>query len=246
MRGGEGEFYYVFIQNNYLLKIWDGIRIYKLLGTEYDNLEIRYLPEQYIWRCLYYNYNESIGDEVNAEIEAHLDKLQEEIMPGGYVDDGTSGGMKVYYGDEEAVPDLEIESSNSAWHSYGPIYKIDLANCGLPVYLWKAEYTPSNTWTIEHLKTKFFYYDEKKQTFVELENLCTKAGLSGEINLVQMWFREIGGKIYTFRMYDVGDYNYMLNIVLLEGDHVTQIRSYIVIPQRHFVLTEGKVFYPGL
>lgn len=81
---------------------------------------------------------------------------------------------------------------------------------------------------------------------MELENLCTEAGLSGEINLVQMWFREIGGKIYTFRMYDVGDYNYMLNIVLLEGDHVTQIRSYIVIPQRHFVLTEGKVFYPGL
>lgn len=240
----EGEFYYVFIQNNYNLKIWDGIRIYKLLGTQYDNLEIRYLPEQFIWKRLY--YNGSKGDEVNAEIEAHLDILKEEIMPGGYIDNGTSWGMEVYYGDEEIVPDLKIDSSNSAWHSYSPIYKIDLANCGLPVYLWKTEYTPSNSWTIEHLKTRFFYYNEKEQAYVELENLCKEEGLSGHINLVQMWFREIGGEIYTFRMYHAGDYNYMLNIVLLEGDNVTQIRSYIVIPQRHFVLTEGKVFYSGI
>lgn len=238
----EGEFYYVFIQNNYYLKIWDGIRIYKLLGTQYDNLEIRYLPEQFIWRCLY--YNGSKGGEVNAEIEAYLDILKEEIMHDGYIDDGTP--MYVYCGDEEAVSDLEIDSSNSVLRPYEPLYKIDLANCSLPVYLWKVEYTPSNYWTIEHLKTRFFYYDEKEQTFVELENLCTEEGQSGDINLVQMWFREIGGEIYTFRMYDVGDYNYMLNIVLLEGDNVTQIRNYIVIPQRHFVLTEGKVFYPGI
>lgn len=238
----EGEFYYVFIQNNYNLKIWDGIRIYKLLGTQYDNLEIRYLPEQFIWKRLY--YNGSKGDEVNSEIEAHLDILKEEIMPGGYIDNGTFWGMEVYYGDEEIVPDLKIDSSNSVQRPYEPIYKIDLANCSLPVYLWKTEYTPSNARTSEYLKIKFFYYDEKEQAYVELENLCKEEGLSGHINLVQMWFREIGGEIYTFRMYHAGDYNYMLNIVLLEGDNVTQIRSDIVIPQRHFVLTEGEVCNP--
>lgn len=240
----EGDFYYVFIQYNYNLKVRDGIRIYKLLGTEYDNLLVRYLPDEFVWKRLYHDGSKG-GDAVNAEIEAYIDILKEEITSGGYIDDGTLAGMEVYYGDEEMVPDMEIDSSNVVLRPYKPIYKIDLANCSLPVFLWKTEYTPSNTATYEHLKIKFFFYDEKEQDFVELEELSKDDGLS-HISLVQMWFKEICGKTYTFRLYHISDYNYMLNVVLLEKDNVAQISNYIVIPQRKFVLTEGEIFFADL
>ncbi len=60
--------------------------------------------------------------------------------------------------------------------------------------------------------------------------------------LVQMWFKEMEGKVYTFCLYHVSDYNYMLNVVLLEGNKVNRVRTDILSPQRHFVLTEGEKF----
>ena len=62
------------------------------------------------------------------------------------------------------------------------------------------------------------------------------------IRLVQMWFQKIDGKVYTFRMYHVSGYNYMLNVMLLEQDKATQVKAYLLSPQREFVVTEGEVF----
>lgn len=234
-----GEFYYVFIQYNYNLKVCDGIRIHKLLGTKYENILIRYIPEQFIWKCL---YSGKIEDEDVVDIDAYINIIKEDMISNGYMDNGTQQwGMKVYYGDEEIVPDLVIDSSSLVLGSYKPIYKIDLANCNLPIFLWKTEYVPSNTRTSEYLKIKFFYYDEVKKTFCELKEL-NQDDWSYHINLVQLWFKEIGEKIFTFRLYHINDYNYMLNIVLIEENEVTQIRNYIVIPQRKFVLLEGEIF----
>ena len=54
-----------------------------------------------------------------------------------------------------------------------------------------------------------------------------------------MWFKKIDGKVFTFRIYHVSDYNYVLNTVLVEGNHVMQVRNDIFSPQRKFVITEG-------
>lgn len=237
----EGEFYYVFIQYNYNLKACDGIRIHKLIGAQYENLLIRYLPKQFIWKCLYYGISK-VDDEVDMNIDIYIDIIKEELTSGGYIDDGRlKNGMSVYYGDEEILPDMVIDSSSVVLGAYDPITKIDLANCSLPVFLWKTEYVPSNTGTCEYLKIKFFYYDENKQAFLELEEL-SEEDWSNHINLVQMWFKEICGEVYTFRLYYINDYNYMLNVVRIEKNEMTQIRNFIVIPQREFVLTEGEIF----
>lgn len=164
----EGEFYYVFIQYNYNLKTCDGIRIHRLLGTKYENLLIRYLPEQFVWKCL---YSGKIGDEEAVEMDVYIETIKEELTSNGYVDDGMrQWGMKEYYGDEEIVPDLMIDSSSVVLGFYKPIYKIDLANCGLPVFLWKTEYVPSNTGTSEYLKIKFFTMMRKSRLLRNSKN----------------------------------------------------------------------------
>lgn len=75
----------------------------------------------------------------------------------------------------------------------------------------------------------------------ELEQLSEDGGASG-IKLVQMWFKEFNEKVYTFRIYHICDYNYMMNVVLLDKDKVNQVGTYVLLPQRGFVLTEGEVF----
>ena len=34
----------------------------------------------------------------------------------------------------------------------------------------------------------------------------------------------------------------MLNVMLLEQDKATQLKAYLLLPQKEFVLTEGEVF----
>lgn len=235
----EGEFYYVFLQYNYNLKEYDGIRIHKLEDDpEAENLLIRYLPEQYIWKKLYFGPVYSLDSETGESIDEYVEKVKEEIMSDSYLDVGTSlHGIKVYYGDEEETTDFVLNPDGP----YDTIYKMDIANCNMPVYIWKTEYTPSNIGTSEYLKIRFYLYDPQTDSSVELDRLSEDEWSNG-INLVQMWFKEIDEKVYTFRIYHISGYNYMLNIILLERDKVNQLGTYVLLPQSEFVLAEGEVF----
>ena len=232
----EGEFYYVFLQLNYNLKEYDGIRIHKLgddSGAE--NLLIRYLPEQYICKKLYSDLVDMPDEQTGEFLDEYVEKIIKEFMSNGYLDVGTERyGMDVYYGDEEKTEDIVLEP-------YDIVYKMDIANCNTPVYIWKTEYVPSNIGTSEYLKIRFYLYDMQTDSVVELEQLSEDKGSSG-IDLVQMWFKEIDEKVYTFRIYHICDYNYMMNVVLLNKDKVNQLGTYVLLPQRVFVLTEGEVF----
>ena len=75
------------------------------------------------------------------------------------------------------------------------------------------------------------YFDYAKQvgfTDIEFESRTTK--------------EEIDNKIVMFCVSHISDYNYALNVILLEGSSATQIRTDIFAPQRKFEITEGHVF----
>lgn len=232
----EGEFYYVYLQSNGTLAVCDGIRIHRLESDpEQENLLLRYLPEEYVWKkYLYYNGKYSSQEDA---LDNYIEEIKAEITSEDYLDRGMNpNGVTCYCIGEEESPDIKADP-------YSTTYKMDIANCGLPVYFWKTvTYYPSIS---EHLKIHFYYFDEESDSVVELEQLAEDEYPHG-LNLLQMWFHEIDGKVYTFRIYHLSDYNYMLNVILLEGDQVTQICSEILLPQRKFVVTEGEVVYGGI
>lgn len=80
---------------------------------------------------------------------------------------------------------------------------------------------------------------------MKLDKLETgySASAAGEISLVQMWFKKIEGKVYTCCLYHVSDYNYVLNIFLLEGDKIIRVRTDMICPQRQFILMEGEGYH---
>ena len=232
----EGEFYYIYLPNNYQLKIYDGIRIYKIgEDMEYENLLIKYLPYEYVWKNL---YNTSEG----MKWEYYLEGIRDEITSDEYLQNGTDeSGWSVYFGDEEKVENFIVPENERRYYS-NEYHKIDFANIGIPVYMRKSNFYSSNTYTTWFLKCLFYLRDPMENSIVELENMEIYPSVPDwdKVKLVQMWFKEMEGKVYTFCLYHVSDYNYMLNVVRLEGNEVNRIRTDILSPRRHFVLTEGE------
>ena len=234
----ENEFYYIFLQNNYSLKIYDGVRIYKLgENMEYENLLIKYLPCNYVWKNI---YNTPEG----MKWDSYVESIQEEVSSDEYLDNGTDDReWKVYFGDEEEVEDF-IVPENEKGHSGIKCYQIDFANMGMPIYMRKWGFVPSNSHTTWHLRSSFYLRNPVDDSIVTLQGmeLNRSQPTSGDSALVQMWFKEMEEKVYTFCLYHVSDYNYMLNVVRLEGNEVNRIRTDILSPKRQFVLTEGEKY----
>lgn len=227
----EDAYYYTYLYCNYNLKEYDGVRLHKLDSQpETDNLLIRYLPKKYTYRRLYFNGN--AASEIREGIEEYLEKTGTELMTAKYLDCGT-GTVEEYYGDER-----ETDKALETWQ---PLYMADIANCGLPVYMSKSEYEPSNMSMAEYLKIGFYYYDSQEDALVKLENLSMEEYEPG-IRLMQLWVKELEDGIYTFRIYHVSDYSYLLNVARLDEDRVTYVATYVLLPEKEFVLTEGEIF----
>ncbi|MBP3475837.1 MAG: hypothetical protein J6K48_05915 [Lachnospiraceae bacterium] len=232
------DFYYVYLYKNYNLKEVDGIRIHKL-GNDgaAENILIRYLPETYVWKNIYSNENAGFGEE----LEDYIDSIKDEITSDAYLENGGTEDPGVYFGDETEDMDFVVEKDVRIYYE-NHYHKIDFANIGVPVYMRKSNFIPSNSlcW---HATGEFYLYDKAQDSAIALENM--DLSWSPNIELVQIWFKEINEKVLTFRVYHISDYNYVLNVMLVEGDKVTQIRNDMFSPRRRMVITEGEIFHTG-
>ena len=202
-----------------------------------ENLLIKYLPYDYVWKNL---YNTSEG----MKFDDYLESIREEITSDKYLENGTDeSGWSVYFGDEEKATDFIVPENEEQYYS-NEYYRIDFTNMGIPIYMRKSGFVPSNYYSTWNLKTLFYLRNPRDDSIVTLRNMEMNPYMPNRRNpvLVQMWFKEMEGKVYTFCLYHVSDYNYMLNVVLLEGNKVNRVRTDILSPQRHFVLTEGEKF----
>lgn len=227
----EEEFYYIHLHYNYNLKNFDGVQLHRLHGdAAHENIMIRYLPMDYSWKNVF-----SAPVEEQDSVICYLNSIREDITSDTYLENGGARDISVYMGDEAETGKLEKDDVSC--------HGIDFANIGVPVYLEKSNLIPSNTYMTWLLRARFYLCDEQGE-LTELEHLeLNESSVPSELTLVQLWFHEIDGKIYTFRLYHVCDYNYVLQTVLIQGEELTPIRSDLILPQRSFVLTKGAIFH---
>lgn len=190
-------------------------------------MNVCYWPKKYVWK----NYYES---EQKKELEEYIEGIKEGITSEKYLENGKAKDIGVYVGKKSQDPDFPVEN----WKRYR---KIDLANRG--IYMKRGNFIPSNYWNTWHLTVEFYMEDPMRESIRELEEM--KVGEYFPI-LVQMWFEEFGGKVLTFQVYHYTDYNYMLHVLMAEGDKVTQVRTDIFSPERSFIVTEGEIFNGGI
>lgn len=221
-------YYYVSIERNYDLKTSDGIRIHKIEPkAEMDNILIRFLPNKYSWKTIY-NRQTEYSNNLNQYIEGMKDDITSKYIS----NDGTES-TSLLYGEESKKTDI------ISWQGRDIECGIlDFANLGMPVYISKYLYYPSNALAM-HIVANFYFVNTQTKSVVMLDNL-TQDDRPPELKLIQMWFKQIDDKVFTFRIYNVSSYNYVLNTVLIEGDKITEIRTDLFSPQKQFDLVEGK------
>ena len=228
------DFYYVFVARNYNIKNFDGIHIHKLgVNAREENLIIKYLPTEYVWKNVYMRADVE-------ELDTYLESIKDEITSDRYLENGKEKDIDIYYGDETVF----VPNSDEAFLDDG-YYKVDFLNIGRPIYIQKSNHIPSNTYSMWFLKCNFKMQNLENNTMVELDNMKIGEYIPSDSDpiLVQMWFKESEGKVYTFCLYYVCDYNYVLNVLLMEGDKVSRVRTDLISPKREFVLTEGEIFH---
>lgn len=237
----EEEFFYVFLPYNYNLKNYDGIRLHRLgEKPEEETILIKYLPYDYVWENMYDNtQNIDLGESMRN----YLMEIEGEITSPQYLEQGQNA-YETFIGEEEEMMLPEALEANDGY--VNTWYQIDFTNTGISVYLDKSVFTPSNTGNIWHLRTYFYLRNESRNMTLELKEAGTGTERPNRNKpiLVQLWFKELQGKVYTFSLYHVSDYNYLLNVTLIEGRNVTRIRTDMLVPQRHFVLSKD-IFYAG-
>lgn len=236
----DNNFYYVTFYANEILHCIDGIRIHKL-GTDAlkENILIRYVPEHYVWKNIYDNKDTEFG----TELEDYIDSIRSEVTSDEYLENGDESGIHIYYGDEVYAPDFVVESEQYGKAEY---YQIDFANIGVPVYMRKHNHFPPHFPCF--VRAEFYLCDEEQNEVLKLENMGLEVDSSYpfglDLEIQQIWFKEIDGQVLTFCVYYLSDYNYVLDVLLVDGDEITRVRSDAFVPdQSGFVLTEGKIFW---
>lgn len=217
-------FYYVYLKFNEEEDTYDRIHVYRLNDNpEREILQISFLPRTYIWDPLY-----DAGDGFpDLEWSDCIEKTEEKLLGGNYLNGGTGEVPEIYYGNSEK------ETASPSEKCKDIFYRADIANCSLPVYIQKG-YGQSADEKSRFLKVCFYYFDSEIDNMVKLSDLSVDKWLPQGMNPAQMWFEEVEGKIYTFRLYHLSDYNYLLSVVLLEGNKVSYIRTYALLPLRSF------------
>jgi hypothetical protein len=158
-----------------------------------------------------------------------VNSVKEDLMNKSPINDN----IVVYTGDETNDFDRDkLLRLKSVGGDYD-YYEIDFNNDGVVEYVEKRFWFPSNYTTL-HLQNNTYKFTDKRIVSIN-------GGFSEEeITLVQLWFKKIEGKVFTFRLFLLYEYNYLLNVALIEDTDVTQVQNYIIAPKSEFVVSSGQ------
>ena len=219
----KGTLYFIEGSYNYYSKYTDTINIYKLVPEEMkEYLSINLYPFQFEWEEIYNNHQ-----PYEKSISAYVDSITSDLMDKSPIDDN----IQVYLGDETSQFDedkkLRLKSVGGSDYDY---YEIDFNNDGEPEYIERRHWFPSNYTTL-YLRN-YLYKFTKDRTIAINGDFERK-----DSTLVQLWFKEIEGKVFTFRLFLRDGYNYCLNVSLVENTNVTQVLSYLIAPKKEFIIS---------
>lgn len=217
----EGGFYLVNICYNYYSKYTDTIYLYPLTleGISEQAIEVTLLPTDYIWTKGYQS-NVPVLEQINSYVES----VQRELMEASPINDN----ITVFTGCEEPVTDpvkLQRLSNSRAWYN---MVVVDYDNDGRLEYQGRYHWFPSNSTTLYLITEEYHLEDITLELQEKWEPECP---YRSSYELIQRWYQEFDGKIYTFQLFLTEGYNYYLNVSLWEGEHISWIASYYVTPR---------------
>jgi hypothetical protein len=212
--------YFVQSEYNYYSKYTDTICIYKLIpGKIKDYVKINLQPKEFEWEKVFNNHQ-----SYDKSISSYVDSIKNDLMNKSPINDD----IQIYMGDEN---NKYNENKRLRLKSVGgdyDYYEIDFNNDGEPEYYDKKLMFPYNNYETLYLENNFYKFIDNRimSIYGDFERECG--------SLIQLWFKEIEGKVFTFRLFLDDGYNYFLNVSLIEDTNKTQVQSYLIVPKREF------------
>lgn len=204
---------------NYYSKYRDTILISKLVSDEIENcVSVVLEPVSFEWKKIF--DNQSVYPN---KLESYVNEIKEELMKKSPINDN----IEIFIGDENSIINqdklLRLQSVAGDYN----YYEIDFDNDGEKEYFSKHFWYPSNYTTL-YLINNFYKFADSR--IVEINN----GFYNDKGTLIQLWFKEIDGKVFTFSLYLGNGYNYFLNVSLIEGIYITQAQTYLIAPKLEF------------
>lgn len=215
----EGNFYLIDSTYNFYSKYVDSIFIHPLTaeGISKDATEVTLKPAAYVFTEGYRS-----DSPVLEQIDRYVEEIQKELMEASPINDD----VRVFTGCEEPVSDPVLLQRLPGGYDR---YAVDRDNDGRLEYVSRHYWYPSNYTTLVLLTEQY----RMDGTTVELyESWEPESPYGGyEMKLIQLWYQEFSGKIYTFQLFLTEGYNYYLSVSLVEENQVSWIASYYVTPR---------------
>lgn len=197
----------------------DNIMIHRLIPEGGQNAVIEVVPESYKWQKIYDN-RASYGGAVTD----YLEEIKTDLADLSY----RSKDEEVYTGDEDPEIDpnrfLRLGSVVSPYETF---YKIDFNNDRKDEFISKGK-------SYNHIYAGIYQFTGKGIAGLEYD----ETGGESLGRPVQLWFKEIGGKVYTFRLFYHEDSYYVLNVSLIEGARITQVQTHLIVPRLKYIMNE--------
>ena len=215
----EGNFYLVDSNYNFYSKYVDTIFIHPLTaeGISEDATEVSLEPAAYVFTGGYRS-----DSPVLEQIDRYVEEIQEELMAASPINDD----VRVFTGCEEFVTDPVLLQRLPEGYDR---YAVDSDNDGRLEYLSRHYWYPSNNTTLGLLTERYWMDEGTVELYESWEPECPYGGY--KYNLIQLWYQEFEGKVYTFQLFLTEGYNYYLNVSLVEENQVSWIASYYVTPR---------------
>lgn len=225
----EQSYYYLYLQYNKNLKNYDGVKVHRLeQDAEHENILIRYIPKEFVVENL------SVSDiDANEKIEAYIQEIKTDLQNGKYLDAGNGEDWDCLMGDEVLEEQFPLTSE------FDKYVKADMANIGIDVYFQKKIFIPSNTAFSAYYKTDFYLWDVTTNEVLKLDALRIKNMEKNQ--LVQLWSKKFDDLMYVFKIFHLENYEYVLEVSLLNGNSIASIRTDVILPVCRFELTERHV-----
>lgn len=217
-----GEIFYLLEETyNYNSKHWDGLIICELTESGFgDGVKICWTPEAYHYERI---YTDNAGWE--KEIENYIETLQKDLMEYSVI----GYEFQNFTGDEIAVTDLAGAAQLQSVEKEADFWQIDFNNDGLQECISKQMVFADNYLT---MALNASAYRLTSECAAELGQPFGAAGF----DLCQLWFKEFQDRIFTFQLFYWDD-KYLLNVSLIEKNRVSQIQSWLIVPENKIYLT---------
>ncbi len=217
-----GAFYLLESSYNYNSKYTDTMIINQLTTSGFGHcLVIKLVPMSYQHKLIY-DESEMYREPVIRYVEGILDNL----IDASPMDDS----IMIYTGSEKLISDNDYYSRLKSVDGNDEYYAIDFNNDNVTEYVSRYFWFPSNSLRL-HLILSVHQITSERTIKInsDLER--------GYGELIQIWFQEIEGKTITFRLFAFQD-KYILNASLIEGSQITQLQTWILVPQNSISITE--------